>query len=251
MNKLISNSSFYDEIASDYDEMISFESIVKKKKNLLKIFSNLNTKSAADIGCGTGVDSIALALNGLKISAFDPSEKMLSVANYNSKEMNAGVEFYNYSADNIPKEFEKKYDLVVSLGNTFANISEDKFSASLKRCCDILKPNGQLIIQVLNYKKILRDKHRIVNITENGNKYFIRFYDFDNEQIGFNILTFSKVKTSDYKLSSTRIYPYQLENFQSTLTSAGFTNIRFYGDLKFAEFIPYQSKDLVVLATQE
>lgn len=251
MDKLIANSSFYDEIASDYDEMISFESAVGKKKTLLKNLIDPTVKTVADIGCGTGVDSIALSLNGLNVSAFDPSEKMISVAKMNSKKMNAGVEFYSYTADNIPKEFDNKFDLIVSLGNTFANISEDKFSQSFKRCYDILKPNGQLLIQVLNYKKILEENQRIVNITESDNKFFIRFYDFDNDQISFNILNFSKVKTSDYKLSSTRIYPYQLEDYQSALTNVGFTNIKFYGDLKFSEFIPYQSKDLIVLTNKD
>lgn len=251
MNKLIANSSFYDEIASEYDKMISFESAVEKKKTLLKNLINQNVETAADIGCGTGVDSIALTLNSLNVSAFDPSEKMISVAKTNSKKMNVNVEFYNYPADNIPKEFDNKFNLIVSLGNTFANIADNKFNKSLKRCYDILKPNGQLLIQVLNYKKILEEKQRIVNITESDNKFFIRFYDFNSELIAFNILTFSKVRTSDYKLSSTIIYPYQLEKFQSALTNAGFTNIQFYGNLKLSEFSPSQSKDLIVLTNKE
>lgn len=250
MDKLIANSSFYDEIALDYDGMISFESAIEKKKNLLKNFIDQNVKTAADIGCGTAVDSIALTLNGLNVSAFDPSEKMISVAKTNSIKMKAGVEFYNYPADSISKEFDNKFDLVVSLGNTFANISEDKFTPSLKRCYDILKSDGQLLIQVLNYKNILEEKQRIVNIAESDNKIFIRFYDFNNEQIAFNILTFSRERISEYKLSSTKIYPYQLENFQSALTNSGFTNFQFYGDLELSEFTPSQSKDLIVLVNK-
>ena len=111
--------------------------------------------------------------------------------------MSADVEFYDYPADNIPKEFDNKFDLVISLGNTFANISEENFTTSIRRCYDILKPNGQLIIQILNYKKILRDKQRIVNITESKNTLFIRFYDFYNEQIAFNILTFKPKSSAD------------------------------------------------------
>ena len=94
MEKLITNSSFYDEIAPDYDEMISFESAVEKKKTLIKNLIDPSVKTAADIGCGTGVDSIALSLNGLNVFAFDPSEKMISIAKTNSKKMNTNVEFY-------------------------------------------------------------------------------------------------------------------------------------------------------------
>lgn len=248
MNRILSNSSFYDDIAVSYDEMISFDNAIDKKKLLLKNFINNDIKTAADVGCGSGVDSIALSLLGLKVTAFDPSAGMLKVAESNSTKMNVSVNFQKSTAEQISIEFNNKFDLVVSLGNTFANISEDKFIDSLRRCFNILKPNGQLLIQVLNYKKILADKQRIVNITESNNKYFIRFYDFNDEQIIFNILTFAKNKTSDYKLSSTEIHPYTLEEFESGLRTSGFNDFKFYGDLKLSEFITLQSSDLIIMS---
>ena len=251
MNKLPAKKTFYDELASEYDEMISFETAVDKKKILLKTFIKQNSKSAADIGCGSGVDSIALSLSGLKVVAFDPSPEMLKVAELNSKRMNVQPAFYNSTADKISKEFDNNFDLVLSLGNTFANISNDKLEESFQRCYDILKSDGQLLIQILNYEKILVDKNRIVKITEGKNKFFIRFYDFKDEQIVFNILTFAKNKISDYKLSSTEIHPYTLEDFESGLRTSGFNNIKFYGDLKLAEFVVQESKDLVVLAQKK
>ena len=38
MEKILPNNVFYDELASDYDDMTSFEKAVEKKKNLLKNF---------------------------------------------------------------------------------------------------------------------------------------------------------------------------------------------------------------------
>jgi len=215
MEKNLPNKVFYDELASDYDNMISFEKAVENKKKLLKNFVTAEMKSAADIGCGSGVDSIALASLGLKVTAFEPSTEMLKYAEANADRTNAKIGFHNYSADKIPTEFNNNFDLVASLGNTFANISKEKFITSLQRCYDILKPQGQLVIQVLNYEKILADRQRIVNITEAANKYFIRFYDFPDEHIIFNILTFSKANHSDNKLISTKIYPHSSENFIS------------------------------------
>ena len=251
MNKLLAKKTFYDELASEYDEMISFETAIEKKKILLKTFINQNSKSAADIGCGSGVDSIALSLSGLKVVAFDPSPEMLKAAESNSKRMNVQPVFYNSTADKIPNEFDNNFDLVLSLGNTFANISNDKLQESIQRCYDILKPDGQLLIQILNYEKILVDKNRIINITEGKNKFFIRFYDFNDEQIVFNILTFAKNKISDYKLSSTEIYPHNTENFESGLRASGFNDIKFYGDLRLAEFVVQQSKDLIVISQKK
>ncbi len=98
MKRLLSNSAFYDNIAASYDEMISFNNVVHKRKLLLKNFISHSTKTAADIGCGSGVDSIALSLLGLKVSAFDPSSEMLKTAELNSNKMNAEVDFYNSAA---------------------------------------------------------------------------------------------------------------------------------------------------------
>jgi glycine/sarcosine N-methyltransferase len=251
VDKLLAKNTFYDELASEYDEMISFKTAIDKKKILLKTFINQNSKTAADIGCGSGVDSIALSLSGLKVVAFDPSSEMLKVAESNSKRMNEQPVFHNSTADKIPIDFDNNFDLVLSLGNTFANISIDKLQKSIQRCFDILKPNGQLIIQILNYEKILADKKRIVNITEGKNKFFIRFYDFKDEQIIFNILTFSKSNISEYKLSSTEIYPHNAEIFESGLSASGFKDIKFFGDLQLSEFVIQQSKDLIITSKKK
>jgi len=248
MDKLITNNSFYDEIATEYDEMISFESAVEKKKNLLKNFINQNVKTAADIGCGTGVDSVALRLNGLKVSAFDPSEKMLSVAKSNSKKMNAAVEFYHHPADSIPRECDNKFDLIVSLGNTFANIEREKFQKSIFRCFDILKVKGVLLIQILNYENIIAENKRIVNITEGDNKYFIRFYDFTESEIIFNLLIFNKEKLSEQKLISTKLFPYTQTDFRNGLKEVGFTSIDFFSDFNLSTYKRKQSKDLIIRA---
>lgn len=250
MEKILPNNVFFNELASDYDAMISFEKAVENKKNHLKNFLTSEMKSVADIGCGSGVDSIALASLGFKVAAFDPSAEMLKYAKSNAGRMNVKVEFQNYSADNIPKEFDEKFDLIVSLGNTFANIPKEKFVESLKRCYNILRPNGQLLIQILNYEKILADKHRIVNITEGNDKYFLRFYDFLDEHIVFNILTFSKVKPPDNKLISTKVYPHSAENFISGLEIAGFNSFQFYSNLELAAFSKEKSKDLIILTSK-
>ena len=248
MEKNLPNKVFYDELASDYDNMISFEKAVENKKKLLKNFVTDEMKSAADIGCGSGVDSISLSSLGLKVTAFDPSSEMLKKAEVNSKKMKIKVEYHNYTADNIPNDFDEKFDLLTCLGNTFANIPKEKFITSLQRCYEILKPQGLLLIQILNYDKIIFEKQRIVNITEAADKYFIRFYDFLNEQIIFNVLTFYKEKPSEYKLISTNIYPHSSVNFKSGLKKAGFSSIQFYSNLELSAFSQEKSKDLIVLA---
>jgi len=248
MEKNLPNKVFYDELASDYDAMISFDKAVENKKVHLKNLITSAMKFVADIGCGSGVDSIVLASLGLKVIAFDPSVEMLKSAEANSKRMNVEIGFHNYSADNIPTEFNNNFDLVVSLGNTFANIPKEKFLTSLQRCYEILRPKGQLLIQVLNYHKVLLEKQRIVNITEGEKGYFIRFYDFSGDELVFNVLSFVKSNPSDNKIISTKLYPHLVKDFEAELKMAGFSKFQFYSDLKLTSLDEKLSKDLLIQA---
>ena len=248
MTKIISNKEFYNALAGDYDDMISFDKAVSRKTEILKNFIDQNTKFAADIGCGSGVDSIAFFKLNMNVDAFDPSVEMLNAAKANSMKMGSNISVHNYGADKIPDEFNNKFDLVVSLGNTFANIPETVFLNSLKRCYEIIKTGGRLVLQILNYKKIIENKERIINVTESEEKIFIRFYDFYTEQIVFNILTLNKKTLTERKLSSTQIYPYFVDNFESSLTTVGFNQIKIFSDLKQSEYLESESANLVILA---
>jgi len=162
------NEQFYNLASEYYDEMISFKSALERKQKLFSKVVTGKMKAAADLGCGTGIDSIALDGLGLKVTAFDPSDKMISKAKTNAGLARVNINFNNYSIHNIPHKFDNQFELVVSLGNTFANIAREGFQDSLQKCYDILGREGVLIIHILNYHKIIREKNRIVNITQEG-----------------------------------------------------------------------------------
>ena len=251
MEKILSNNGFFDELAFDYDQMVSFDKAVENKKRLLKNFITPGMKYAADLGCGSGVDSIALTSSGLKVTAFDPSAEMLEVAKKNAERDKAKVTFHNQSIGFISEDFDYQFDLVVSLGNTFANIDKGLLTNSLQRCKQILKPEGTLLIQVLNYEKILNEKQRMVNITEGVNKYFIRFYDFIGSEITFNILKFNKEKPSEHKLISTKVFPHSQDDFDAILKKLEFSNVEYFSDFQRTIFKSEESKDLIVMARKE
>jgi len=118
------NPDFYNALSENYDDMLGFENALQKRKNVLSEFIDSNYKNAIDIGCGTGLDSVSLSLNGLKVTGFDTSEQMISKARKNAKKRNLNIRFISapFSKVNIPKS--QNVDLVVSLGNAFANIKE-------------------------------------------------------------------------------------------------------------------------------
>ena len=248
---LLTNENFFDRLAYEYDHMISFQKAVENKKKVLANFIVPGIKYAADLGCGSGADSIALASAGLKVAAFDPSNEMLNTAKSNAEIEKAKVAFHNYHIDEIPDEFNDQFDIVVSLGNTIANIPKEKLNESLKKCFQILKPRGVLLIQVLNYEKILAAKDRIINITESKDKYYVRFYDFINGEIIFNVLAFSKQNLSDSQIISTLVFPHSQTDFISAFKKLGLHSFQFFSDYELQPFNKIESKDLIIKVSRE
>ena len=246
MSDMLKNSEFFNELAEDYDSMIPFTETIERKKEILKNIITPDMKNVADLGCGTGTDSIALAQLGLNVTAFDPSERMINEAKKNAKYSGVDVKFYQHSVSEIHENFNGDFDLVISFGNTFANIVKTELNISLKKCYDLLRKGGMLILQILNYHKIINEKKRIVNITETDTNQFIRFYDFKKDHIVFNLLKVNKSKLSDYSLISTKIFPHLKTDFNSLLSNLNFKSIEFHSDLQFNEFDLALSKDLVV-----
>lgn len=245
---MLSNEKFFDAVSESYDNMISFPDSVEKKKNILKEFINAGMQSAADLGCGTGVDSIALSKLGLNVTAFDISSGMIKRAEQNAERENLKINFINSSITEISEEHFNQYDFVVSLGNSLANLDSDQLLNSIKIIKQMLKQNGKALIQILNYIPVLKNRERIININRDENFHFIRFYDFAEGFLQFNILKYSVQNPKDYELISTKIYPHINSDFEKLMGNEGFKTINFFGGLNKIPFVEETSKDLVIYA---
>ncbi len=114
----------------------------------------------------------------------------------------------------------------------------------------LLKPNGRALIHILNFDLILSKKERILNITEKGGANFIRFYDFVDDHLVFNILKFTKEHSKKHKLISTKLFPHTFETIVTTLNIINFSNHEFYGNFNFEKFDIANSKDLLISVTK-
>lgn len=235
------NRTFYNSASTFYDEMIDFDASLQRRINLI---SNIigNYKTAADLGCGTGIDAIGLSKNGLRVDAFDQSKEMVERAKANASKHDAEIEFFTSSIEEI--SFQRKYNLMVSLGNTMSNLSEQDLRSSLKNCFFHLDKGGRLVIQVLNYNLVTDDTH-VVNETENDLYKVIRYYERNDDGLLFNIKSFNKKDESETTLT-TKIYPHKLEVFKEICTSF-LLSMRVYGDLELNDFDESASKDLVII----
>ncbi|VAX28394.1 hypothetical protein MNBD_IGNAVI01-2810 [hydrothermal vent metagenome] len=243
------NKKFFDETSKFYNSMINSEAAVERK---IKLFTKLKIKGlvTADLGCGSGVDSIGLSTLGNEVDAFDPSPKMIGLAEKSSVEKRLDIHFHNFAIEDIPKQFNEKYSFVCSLGNTIANISPNNLLPAFQRIKDILKLEGRALIHILNFDLILSKKERIINITENSEISFVRFYDFFDDHIVFNILKFVKENPKEHELISTKLYPHTFATIFTMLNEVNFSGLEFYSNFNFEIFDITRSKDLIISLTR-
>jgi ubiquinone/menaquinone biosynthesis C-methylase UbiE len=243
--------AFYNELAEYYNNMINFEEALSKREAALKKFVGPDMKTAADIGCGTGIDSIALTRCGLKVTAFDISEKMIEKAEQTAVKSRAKISFLKSSADEIPAVYNNSFSMVASLGNTIANLNEMQVEKAIKVIYNLLQPAGIFLMQVLNFTRILKDKERIVNITRSGEYFYTRFYDFEEKNIKFNILKFNRANTTDRSLNTSALYPHSYQYLSDLLMAAGFSGIKLWENFNRKLFEPAASKDLIIEAVKQ
>jgi ubiquinone/menaquinone biosynthesis C-methylase UbiE len=242
------NKKFFDKASAFFDNMTNSPKVINSRKIQLQKFLTANMKKAADLGCGTGNDSIALSLNGLKVDGFDISNSMIKTAKINSQKYTVNTKYYNKSIDGIPSNFYNKYDIAVSLGNSIANVEKELLLPSFRKIYRILKHNSIFIMQILNFDAIKKANQRIINITKNSPDIFVRFYDSFAFPMNFNILRFDENNMKNFELLTTVLYPYDKDMLISNLRKAGFTKVSAYSDLDKNKFLKYKSKDLVLVA---
>jgi SAM-dependent methyltransferase len=227
--------------------MIDFESAIERRTNLLKQFTS-NKSSALDLGCGTGIDSISLTKLGIEVDAVDQSEGMVERAKLNAKYFDSKI---NFSISGI-KEYnpgERKYDLILSLGNSLANCSENELAEIIIRVSKFLYSSGSIVIQVLNFNLLPNEGIFPVNRMESDKLLVNRFYDIENEKINFIIEYADKISNEKGSIK-TEIFPHKKDTFMKLFDSDNF-DIQLFGGLNKTEFKTTESKDLIILATKK
>ncbi|TAK59352.1 MAG: class I SAM-dependent methyltransferase [Bacteroidetes bacterium] len=244
-------SQFYDSLAPDYDLMTDFNSRFQKEQPIFRqLLRQYNIHSALDAGCGTGFHSLLLASLGVDVTAVDVSKEMVRTLQQRAGELQVTISSMQASFDELPGIVQKKFDAVFCLGNTLAHLlTEDSLMQTFKNFKLLLHENGTLIFQTLNYHRIVQTEERIQNVKERDNKIFIRFYDFLETTVAFNILTLERKKGGIlHRLQTTELRPLSHGEALEMLQTAGFRDINVYGSLELTPFDIESSHDLIVCA---
>jgi SAM-dependent methyltransferase len=109
-----------------------------------------------DIACGTGGYSIALAERGHLVTGIDLDRAMIRSARAKARELDTAPDFRVMDMQVMSGALEPGFDLIFCIGNSLVHLeTDDRIGQMLDDCRTLLRPAGLLVVQIINYDRIL------------------------------------------------------------------------------------------------
>lgn len=232
-------SKFYDDIFPAHEETLNFLS------QSLEPHSRI-----LDIACATGNYLLPFAEKGHDTDGIDIDEDMVEIAKIKTKGFSANIVCGDMSC--IKQIFgDRKYDLIFCIGNSIVHLNNKiKIQALIRDIYSLLDEHGQIVIQIINYDRIIEQKIHSLPTIENRDKKlkFIRNYYFKEEscKVIFNtrLIVQRNSKDDEEYDNSIELIALRAEELLDMAKNAGFESIEIFGgfDMK-----PYSINSLLTV----
>lgn len=193
-----------------------------------------------DAGCGRGRHSVYLAEKGFNVTGTDISESSTAYAKQFGRE---NLEFYIHDM-RLPFRVNY-YDYVLNLFSSFGYFKKDKEQYdTVKYAAQALRPQGVLVIDFMNVKKVLRDLVPAETKKEDGIVFNIRRHTGE----GFIVKSIDVIDGDRRFGFEERVKIIGLPEFENYFKPAGLKVAHLFGDYDLNKFDPENSERLIILA---
>jgi len=253
---------FYEEISPYYDEIFPAG---EEQLSFITETAGAPPKRILDVACGTGLYSVRLSQHGYDVWACDADPEMIRRAREKNGKDNAGVRFF--VADMLElgsSEYLRpndgsgpKFDCIFCIGNSIVHLkSADAIEDAVRQMKKLLVPDGSLILQIINFDRVLNHGVRTLPTIRNDDRgiIFQRSYEPDSATGLIHFDTVLTLQRGDAPLmlrNRVDLFPLASEKLKYILHDAGFETIEFFGDFSKARFDPDQAFMLVAVARAE
>jgi len=223
----------YKKLAISYDRLtndVDYSAVVDFYHTILSQ-EGVKPRTAVDLACGTGSVSLLLAQHGYQVTGVDMSEDMLTVAYSKAQQLDNPPVFACQKLQEL--HLPRGVDLAVcGLDSMNYIVDPADCEKAIKRVFKALNPGGIFIFDV-NTPEKLRAMDGQVFLDEDDDVYCVWRGDFDGQT---NICSYGmdlfqrQGKTWQRSFEEHQEYAYTQEQLMQYLKSAGFNNIRVYGD---------------------
>jgi SAM-dependent methyltransferase len=206
-----------------------------------------------DFGCATGSQLLDLAEAGWSAIGCEPCAAMLEIARRKALARGASVDFEAREMLEAAARIQRgSVDLALCLGNTLPHLrGEDELERFIAEVAALLAPGGYLVLQLLNYKRILASlaggEYRFP-ILRSGESSFERSYAIAPD--GKPVFRVELVESGRRFVETGRLSFFSREAIVSRLTASGFERIASCSGWDGAPFDASSDSHLILAARQ-
>lgn len=239
---------FYEEISKYYDYIFPVSS---DTVDFLAAWAGSQPKAILDVACGTGGYSLELEKRGYNLTAVDIDKAMIE--ELREKALNRGSKVKYLQAnmlelkDKLP---DKRFDVVFCIGNSLVHLdNNNEISEFFNNAKSVLSDNGTLIIQTINFDRVLSKGITSLPTLFNDaiDLKFERLYRYDPaiDKVFFKTILTVEDKKVENEIPLT---PLKFDQTEKMLKEAEFVDITSFGGFDESSFNKESSFLMVIKA---
>ncbi|MDR7870401.1 MAG: class I SAM-dependent methyltransferase [Tissierellaceae bacterium] len=227
----------YDNFAYLYDELMNDFDYEKWFEYIQEIFIKYNKKpvNILEMACGTGSLSYYIGKEGYKLTCFDLSEEMLSIA-YDKLKRYKNIKILRQDMTNF--NVNKKFDSVISICDSINYILDKKdLLKTFTNVYNHLNDDGMFIFDINSYYKLKEVIGNNTFVEDRDNIFYTwqNFYDDESDICDF-FLTFFYAEDGDNFIRFDEEHQekaYKTEEIEILLKEVGFKSVDVYDAFTF------------------
>lgn len=237
-------STFYTSIAKYYDYIFPTG---KAQIDFIQEVIGQGPKNILDVACGSGGYAKHFSDLGHQVVAIDLDEQMIKGLKTKVPELESHV-MNMHDIDSLNQHF----DVIYCIGNSLVHLDHlQEIKQFLMKCYEQLNEGGTLVLQIVNYDRILDQKVKELPMIKNETLglTFERFYHYFEKQhkIDFKtILTVDEQRLENHQV----LFPLRSDELRKSLKQSGFSKLTMYGSFKKDPYIPHESFACIVIANK-
>jgi glycine/sarcosine N-methyltransferase len=247
----------------DYDRFVDWDKRLSREAPLFRgLFDEHGVRTVVDLGCGTGRHAVLFASWGLHVTGVDPDPEMLARAREHARERGVEPRFLEGGFGGLARLGLGPADALTCTGNALPHVDGTAgLRAALADAAVVLRPGGAIVLHLLNHTRLISGAVRtvppVVRDDESGTTVFLRVMDHIGDGIRFDFVTLHRPAGTwesggAWAVSSRRSTHTALPSplLERELASAGFVDVRLFGDHSGKSFDPAADESVIVTAVR-
>src|SRR5687768_15888052 len=142
----------------------------------------LTTRRAIDLGCGHGIQSIALAHLGFRVAAVDFNAELLNELFVAKGDL--AISLYKEDLLQFLRESNENVDVITCMGDTLTHLeSPEEVSELIGLCSQRLVPGGKLVLSFRDLSEELKKENRFILVKSDDHRILSCFLEYVDDKV--------------------------------------------------------------------